>query len=97
MDSPFAPRSPVNLGNDNEITIRELAEIVIDLTGSASQIKHLPLPKDDPKRRRPDTSLALKTLGWAPKVSLTEGLRRTVAYHEETLARPDALKAKRAA
>ena len=97
MDSPFAPRSPVNLGNDNEITIRELAEIVIDLTGSASQIKHLPLPKDDPKRRRPDTSLALKTLGWAPKVSLTEGLRRTIAYHEETLARPAALQGKRAA
>ena len=97
MDSPFAPRSPVNLGNDNEITIRELAETVVDLTGSVSQIKHLPLPRDDPKRRRPDTSLALKTLGWKPKVSLTEGLRRTVAYHEETLMRAAALPAKRAA
>jgi UDP-glucuronate decarboxylase len=97
MDSPFAPRSPVNLGNDNEITIRELAEIVIDLTGSASRIEHLPLPKDDPKRRRPDTSLALKTLGWTPKVSLSEGLRRTIAYHEETLMSPNTLPAKRAA
>jgi UDP-glucuronate decarboxylase len=97
MDSPFAPRSPVNLGNDNEITIRELAETVIDLTGSASQVEQLPLPKDDPKRRRPDTSLALKTLGWAPKVSLSEGLRRTIAYHEESLMRPTALQAKRAA
>ena len=97
MDSPFAPRSPVNLGNDNEITIRELAEIVIDLTGSASRIEHLPLPKDDPKRRRPDTSLALKTLGWTPKVSLSEGLRRTIAYHEETLMSPTTLPAKRAA
>jgi UDP-glucuronate decarboxylase len=97
MDSPFAPRSPVNLGNDNEITIRELAETVIDLTGSASQVEQLPLPKDDPKRRRPDTSLAHKTLGWAPKVSLSEGLRRTIAYHEESLMRPTALQAKRAA
>jgi UDP-glucuronate decarboxylase len=97
MDSPFAPRSPVNLGNDNEITIRELAEIVIDLTGSASRIEHLPLPKDDPKRRRPDTSLALKTLSWTPKVSLSEGLRRTIAYHEETLMSPNTLPAKRAA
>jgi UDP-glucuronate decarboxylase len=87
----------VNLGNDNEITVRELADAVIDLTGSRAQIVHLPLPKDDPKRRRPDTSLAFKTLGWAPKVSLTEGLRRTIAYHEETLARPAALHAKRAA
>jgi len=97
MGSPFTPRSPVNLGNDNEITVRELAEIVIDLTGSTSQIKHLPLPKDDPKRRRPDTSLALKTLGWAPKVSLTEGLRRTIAYHEDALMKPAASPVRRVA
>jgi UDP-glucuronate decarboxylase len=85
MDGPVAPRSPVNLGNDAEITIRELAETVIDLTASASQIRHLPLPKDDPRRRRPDISVARRTLGWTPKIPLAEGLGRTIAYHEEAL------------
>jgi UDP-glucuronate decarboxylase len=85
MDGPVAPRSPVNLGNDAEITVRELAETIIDLTGSTSHIEHLPLPKDDPKRRRPDLALARRTLGWAPKISLTEGLSRMIAYHEEIL------------
>ena len=97
MGSSIAPRSPVNLGNDAEITIRELAETIIDLTGSASPIEHLPLPKDDPRRRRPDASLARRTLGWTPKVSLTEGLRRTIAYHEEALMTPDKLSAEEAA
>src|SRR5271157_1377199 len=62
MDVSAAPPGPVNLGNDVEITIRELAETIIDLTGSASPIEHLPLPVDDPKRRRPDISLAARTL-----------------------------------
>ncbi len=72
---------PVNLGNPHEITIRELAELVIELTRSASRIKMTPLPKDDPKKRRPDISKARALLGWTPKVSLREGLLETIAYH----------------
>ena len=97
MDGPVGPRTPVNLGNDSEITVRELAETIIDLTGSASQIKHMPLPKDDPRRRRPDLSLARRTLGWSPTVSLTEGLSRTIAYQEETLIKASQLKREQAA
>jgi UDP-glucuronate decarboxylase len=89
MDAPVAPVGPVNLGNDAEITIRELAETIIDLTGSASRIKHSPLPEDDPRRRRPDISLARRTLGWTPRTTLTDGLRRTAAYLEGTLSTPD--------
>jgi len=84
MEVSPAPPGPVNLGNDVEITIRELAETIIDLTGSASPIEHLPLPVDDPKRRRPDISLAARTLSWAPRTPLIEGLRRTIAYFEDT-------------
>jgi UDP-glucuronate decarboxylase len=89
MDAPVAPAGPVNLGNDAEITILELAETIIDLTGSASRIKHSPLPEDDPRRRRPDISLARRTLGWTPRTTLTDGLRRTIAYHDGTLRSPD--------
>ncbi len=84
MDASVPPTGPVNLGNDVEITIRELAEMIIDLTGSASRIEHLPLPVDDPRRRRPDIALAQRTLGWAPTTPLAEGLRRTIAHFEET-------------
>jgi UDP-glucuronate decarboxylase len=76
---------PVNLGNPNEITIRELATRVIDMTGSASRIVDLPLPKDDPYRRKPDITLAKEKLGWQPKVDLEVGLRSTIAYFEEAL------------
>ena len=86
MAASVAPAGPVNLGNDVEITIRELAETIIDLTGSASRIEHLPLPVDDPRRRRPDITLARRTLGWAPRTPLVEGLRRTIAYLEDTFA-----------
>ena len=74
---------PVNLGNAGEFTIRELAEKVIEKTGSASRIVEEPLPEDDPTQRRPDTSLAEKLIGWAPKVELEEGLERTIAYFRE--------------
>ena len=86
MEASVAPSGPVNLGNDVEITIRELAETIIDLTGSASRIEHLPLPVDDPRRRRPDISLAARALGWSPRTPLVEGLRRTIAYLEEALS-----------
>jgi len=71
---------PVNIGNPNEFTILELAQKVIELTGSSSQIVFEPLPGDDPKQRRPDITKAKAVLGWEPQVQLEEGLRRTVAY-----------------
>ena len=78
---------PVNLGNPEEFTIRQLAEIVVDITGSASKIIHRPLPTDDPKQRQPDISEAQEWLGWRPTVPLRVGLTKTAAYFEELLAR----------
>lgn len=76
---------PVNLGNPDEFTILELAEKVIDLTGSSSRIVYQPLPSDDPVRRCPDISLAKKMLGWSPKISLDEGLKKTIEYFKKKL------------
>jgi UDP-glucuronate decarboxylase len=76
---------PVNLGTQEEVTVRELAERIIALTGSRSRIRHLPLPTDDPVRRRPDTRLAREALGWQPRVTLDEGLARTIAHVEAEL------------
>jgi nucleoside-diphosphate-sugar epimerase len=76
---------PMNLGSEAEITIAELAETVIDLTGSRSQLKRLPLPADDPVQRRPDISFARSELNWAPQTSLKDGLRRTIDYFEDLL------------
>ena len=73
-------RMPVNIGNPNEFTVRELAELVIELTGSPSAITSLPLPADDPKVRQPDITRASAILGWAPTVQLREGLLRTIEY-----------------
>jgi len=71
---------PINLGSPHEITVRELAEQVIRLTNSRSSLVHRPLPKDDPVQRCPDITLAQSVLGWKPRVSLDEGLRRTSDY-----------------
>jgi len=76
---------PVNIGNPNEFTILELAEKVIDLTGSKSKIVRMPLPADDPMQRQPDISLAKKELDWEPKIQLEEGLRKTIAYFKSIL------------
>jgi UDP-glucuronate decarboxylase len=77
---------PVNIGNPGEFTMLELAEQVIAQTGSASKLKFLPLPADDPKQRRPDISLAKKALGgWEPKVPLAEGLKKTIGYFDKLL------------
>src|ERR1700744_3902195 len=76
---------PINIGNPHEIPVRELAERVIALTNSTSQIVHRPLPQDDPMQRRPDITLAKQVLGWEPKVALDEGLRRTIAYFDALL------------
>jgi dTDP-glucose 4,6-dehydratase len=72
--------NPVNIGNPNELTVREMAETVIRLTGSASKIVQYPLPTDDPKVRRPDISVARRELGWEPVVSLEQGLQKTIPY-----------------
>ncbi|MEO8520230.1 MAG: NAD-dependent epimerase/dehydratase family protein, partial [Acidobacteriota bacterium] len=71
---------PVNIGNPQEMTIEEIARVIIRLTGSKSQIVYRPLPEDDPKVRQPDITRARTLLGWEPKVSLEEGLTRTLAY-----------------
>ena len=72
--------SPLNLGNPYEITIKELAERIISLTGSTSEIEYCELPKDDPVRRCPDIQKAKKYLTWEPKISLKEGLEKTIDY-----------------
>lgn len=75
-------KGPINLGNPKEISILELAHKIKDLTGSSSRIVFKPLPKDDPARRMPDISLARKILSWEPKISLEEGLKRTITYFD---------------
>jgi dTDP-glucose 4,6-dehydratase len=72
--------TPMNIGNDNEFTIAQLAELVVELTGSSSEIVHLPLPVDDPAQRRPDLTRARTLLGWEPTVALRDGLARTLDY-----------------
>jgi UDP-glucuronate decarboxylase len=76
---------PINLGNPGEFTIRQLAEKVIALTGSKSQIEHRPLPQDDPQQRKPDITKAKEVLGWEPTIALDQGLKRTIAYFDELL------------
>ncbi|WP_282041183.1 UDP-glucuronic acid decarboxylase family protein [Winogradskyella flava] len=86
MNSRDEFSGPVNIGNPNEFTMLELAQEVIDLTNSRSQITFLPLPKDDPKQRQPDISLAKKELnGWEPKIQLREGLEKTIGYFDSLL------------
>jgi UDP-glucuronate decarboxylase len=78
-------QSPMNLGNPEEFTIRELAELVIELTGSRSRLTFLPLPSDDPTQRCPDIDLARRQLGWRPRVPLRRGLQITILYFERVL------------
>lgn len=76
---------PVNIGNPGEFSIRQLAELVIELTGASSRIVSQPLPPDDPRQRRPDIAKAKEVLGWEPTVPLREGLAKTIAYFDESL------------
>ncbi|RXT54056.1 UDP-glucuronic acid decarboxylase family protein [Bradyrhizobium betae] len=80
MESRASFTGPVNLGNDGEFTIRELAELVLAETGSSSELVHLPLPRDDPRQRRPNISLAKAELGWQPRIRLQDGLKPTIAF-----------------
>ncbi|HEY1246936.1 MAG TPA: UDP-glucuronic acid decarboxylase family protein [Hyphomicrobiaceae bacterium] len=86
MESPADLTGPVNLGNPGEFTIKELAELVLELTGSKSKLAYLPLPQDDPRQRKPDIALASERLGWQPKVALREGLLSTILYFERLLS-----------
>jgi len=92
MDSPDGFTGPVNIGNPCEFTIKQLAELVIDLTGSRSPLVHEALPADDPKQRQPDIKIARSVLGWEPTIQLREGLINTIAYFDELLRRTDGLK-----
>jgi UDP-glucuronate decarboxylase len=78
---------PINIGNPAEFTMRQLAELILELTGSRSKIVHRPLPQDDPRQRKPDISEAERVLGWRPAVALKEGLTKTIPYFEELLSR----------
>jgi UDP-glucuronate decarboxylase len=85
MDTDKNVTGPINLGNPNEFTIKQLAEKVIELTGSNSKLTFKSLPQDDPKQRQPDITLARNTLGWQPKIELHEGLGKTISYFESVL------------
>lgn len=85
MNSPRAVTGPINLGNPCEFTIQELAELVLDLTGSSSKIIYKPLPQDDPHQRKPDISSAKEILSWIPLVTLERGLQSTIEYFEKLL------------
>ncbi len=85
MNSEDAVTGPINLGNPGEFTIRQLAEKVIDMTGSRSKLVFRPLPQDDPKQRKPDITKAQETLGWAPTIHLEDGLKPTIAYFEQEI------------
>ncbi len=84
-DTPDDFTGPMNLGNPGEFTIRELAEAVIELTGSKSTIEYRPLPSDDPKQRKPDITLAQKMIDWNPGIALREGLVKTIAYFDKVI------------
>lgn len=85
MQNKSDETGPVNLGNPGEFTMLELADLVLELTGSSSKVEHRPLPQDDPKQRQPQIDKAKKVLGWEPKVPLKEGLVKTIAYFDQKL------------
>ena len=87
MNSPKGFTGPVNLGNPAEYRVKDLAEMIISLTGSNSRINYRPLPMDDPKRRQPDISLAREKLDWEPIVRIEEGLKKTVEYFRERIGK----------
>jgi len=84
--SPPSVTGPMNIGSPSEFTVRQLAELVVEITGSKSRIIERPLPEDDPRQRCPDISLARRTLDWEPRIALREGLTRTIEYFDSELA-----------
>jgi UDP-glucuronate decarboxylase len=95
MDAEDDVTGPINLGNPCEFSILELAEKVIEMTGSQSKIVHSPLPTDDPKQRCPDISRAYDALGWEPTVALSDGLEQTIRHFRELLSESASLAATR--
>jgi len=93
METRPETTGPINLGNPDEFTMRELAELILALTGSRSKIVHRPLPQDDPRQRKPDISEAERLLGWRPNTLLQEGLAKTIPYFEQLLAQEDVARA----
>jgi UDP-glucuronate decarboxylase len=89
MESPPAVTGPCNLGNPREIPVKEIAQMVLEQTGSRSRIEYRPLPQDDPKRRQPVIENARDLLGWAPHVALEQGLRATIDYFSLKIATPE--------
>ena len=85
MNSDESITGPINLGNPGEFTMLELADNILKLTNSSSELIYEPLPEDDPKHRRPDISLAKEQLNWSPKIDLNEGLKKTISYFENLL------------
>ena len=85
MDAPDAVTGPINIGNPGEFTMVQLAQLILELTGSRSPLVHEPLPVDDPKQRQPDITVAREKLGWEPTVPLRAGLTRTIAYFDQLL------------
>jgi UDP-glucuronate decarboxylase len=85
MASPKEVTGPINIGNPGEFTIRELAEMVLNMVGGKSKLVMMPLPQDDPKQRQPDITLARNVLGWEPKIKLEQGLRKTIEYFRDCL------------
>lgn len=86
MATPEDITGPINVGNPEEYTMRQLAELIIQLTGSTSTIVTMPLPQDDPKQRRPDIRIANEILGWKPRVPVSEGLAKTINYFKDAIA-----------
>jgi len=95
MATGFDVTGPVNIGNPGEFTIRELADLVLEITGSKSKIVSHKLPSDDPKQRRPDISAARQLLGWEPRTQLRQGLTKTIAYFDALLSKGDVYRPER--
>jgi UDP-glucuronate decarboxylase len=89
MATPNDFTGPINIGNPDEFTILELAEKIIELTGSGSEIVFQPLPMDDPQKRKPDITFARKALNWQPKIKIEEGLKKTIQYFDNLLSGHD--------
>jgi UDP-glucuronate decarboxylase len=87
MASPAPALGPINLGNPEEFTVRDFAELILRLTNSRSEIVYLPLPSDDPRQRRPDITRAAEMLGWRPTIGVEAGIRRTIAYFDQLLSK----------
>jgi UDP-glucuronate decarboxylase len=85
MGTEDSVTGPINLGNPDEFTIRQLAELVIEMTGSRSKIEQFPLPEDDPRQRQPDIRRARETLDWEPTIKLKDGLIKTIAHFENMM------------